>query len=407
MKVIDAYNINEVNKALGEIYSEPTVLNIFNVKNVTLKGSINNLYVCLYGNSSSINYSNSSSKNYDNSSSKNYDNSSSENYGNSSSVNHDNSSSKNFNNSSSINYSNSSSKNYGNSNSKNYDNSSSINHSNSSSKNFNNSSSKNYSNSSSINFNNSSSINFNNSRSVNYSNSSSINFDNSSSINFNNSSSKNLNNSSSINFNNSRSVNYDNSSSVNHEFSTTYNYSLSSSVKSYDLSTIYLHEKPRNLDVNDNTVNVIDVSKLNIDFNTWLDRGIVCADGIKKELLQTKKLKDITIYKVKEFPRGHSFVAQKGDIFSHGETLKQAVEDLQYKFISADTSKFKNWDINEKRELSELIDSYRSITRACSLGVKDFIQRNNIKGNMSVKEVIEVTEGAYGGGKYKEFFKEV
>ena len=48
---------------------------------------------------------------------------------------------------------------------------------------------------------------------------------------------------------------------------------------------------------------------------------------------------------------------------------------------------------------------YRTITGACSFGVKDFVKTKNIKNKKyKISDIIKITENSYGHKEFKEFF---
>jgi len=52
----------------------------------------------------------------------------------------------------------------------------------------------------------------------------------------------------------------------------------------------------------------------------------------------------------------------------------------------------------------EAIEAYRCITGACALGVKNFIESKGLKKKeYKVSEIIELTDGAFGGAEFKNF----
>jgi len=141
-------------------------------------------------------------------------------------------------------------------------------------------------------------------------------------------------------------------------------------------------------------------------FDEMLSRGYVQADGITKKLISKKKIKTTTIYTVGEFLENKkSFVAQKGDLFSHGETVEKAIEGLRYKLSDRDTSKYKKWKLTDSKPVEELIQAYRAITGACEFGVKQFCESKKIKDKYKISDVIKLTKGAYGNEKFAEFFR--
>ena len=68
------------------------------------------------------------------------------------------------------------------------------------------------------------------------------------------------------------------------------------------------------------------------------------------------------------------FVSEKDGFYAHGETIKQSISDLQFKIVA---EKLKNDPINPDTIVS--INHYRTVTGACELGVKSWIEANSIK----------------------------
>ncbi len=92
------------------------------------------------------------------------------------------------------------------------------------------------------------------------------------------------------------------------------------------------------------TIKIINDEMLNRSFEEELSRGYVKADGIIKKLVSQKKIDEITIFEVEDFPYDKtSFVVKRGNLFSHGKTIEKAIEDLRYKIENRDTSAFIGW----------------------------------------------------------------
>jgi len=141
-----------------------------------------------------------------------------------------------------------------------------------------------------------------------------------------------------------------------------------------------------------------------IPFMKW-GKGIgthILCDGRFSEVISKKG----NVWKLKDVGKNNEYyLVQSGDKFAHGNTIKEAKEDLIYKISSRDKSVYKGLDKDEKRSFSDCITMYRVITGACSAGVRDFIERNNIKKkSYSVNEILKITSSAYGGSQFKEFF---
>jgi hypothetical protein len=202
-------------------------------------------------------------------------------------------------------------------------------------------------------------------------------------------------------YSNSRVKAYDNSRVTAFENSTVKAYLksviryYSGNVKVYDNVTVYNYRD--NTFEHEDSVNVIS-EFIEPTFEQWLERGIVYADGIYKNLISTKKQGEITVYVVEG-----GYVVKRGDSFSHGETLKQAIEDLRYKLSDRDTSKYESWSVDDVKTTDEIIQAYRAITGACEQGTKDFCKGLNLKDEYKISEIIEITENAYRGDTFRDF----
>lgn len=108
------------------------------------------------------------------------------------------------------------------------------------------------------------------------------------------------------------------------------------------------------------------------------------------------------------------FVAEKDGFTAHGESVKKAISDMQFKIIS---EKLKNDPISLDTKIT--VKYYRIITGACDLGCRDFMMKNGIKFKVlnegtdneetkelkaiSVKDLLPKLEkyNAYGVEKFK------
>ena len=145
-------------------------------------------------------------------------------------------------------------------------------------------------------------------------------------------------------------------------------------------------------------------AKLEANFLTGLkwksvDRNLFIIES-------TKPKGDIIIYKgynvigVKDnvIQREDCYVAESGEFYAHGKSMKKAVEDLQFKLIS---EKLKNEPINKDTVID--IKYYRLVTGACEFGVKSFIESNGLKESYKACELLPILESnhAYGVEKFK------
>jgi hypothetical protein len=109
------------------------------------------------------------------------------------------------------------------------------------------------------------------------------------------------------------------------------------------------------------------------------------------------------------------FVAEKGEFVAHGLTIKKSIQDLQFKIISETLKKEPI-----KADTLFTVKYYRLLTGACDIGVRDWMQNNNmpfkvIEGEtvgetitveetpITAKELLPILEksNAYGFEKFK------
>jgi hypothetical protein len=100
------------------------------------------------------------------------------------------------------------------------------------------------------------------------------------------------------------------------------------------------------------------------------------------------------------------YVVTDGDKSAHGETIKEARENLIYKIGDRDKSAYENVGLDDEFSVPEFIEMYRIITGACEYGVKSFIEgQGKLNKKYTVSEIITLTEGQFGNSEFKEFFK--
>jgi len=130
----------------------------------------------------------------------------------------------------------------------------------------------------------------------------------------------------------------------------------------------------------DNTMFVIESEKTS--------KGIKILGGyILRRIYKNKIVKEVC------------FVAEKDNFFAHGESVKKSITDLQFKLISV---KLKKEPI--KKDTIITVNYYRLITGACEMGVKSWMQSNNIKKQeYKASELLPLLEktNAYGLSKFK------
>jgi hypothetical protein len=144
-----------------------------------------------------------------------------------------------------------------------------------------------------------------------------------------------------------------------------------------------------------------------INFNLSLRlKGLALIDGILCNIISEKDYKDLNVLKVNIIGKlKTSFVVHKNGEFSHGKTLKKAIEDLRYKVSNRDTSEFTSWknNLNKEVSLNEAIAAYRTITGACEQGVRDFVESVNLPNKITPKKIIKLTKNKYGHAMFVRF----
>ena len=99
-----------------------------------------------------------------------------------------------------------------------------------------------------------------------------------------------------------------------------------------------------------------------------------------------------------------SYLVTDGERFAHGDTLAAARDSLTYKTEGRDTTAFKGWTPDRVVTKAEGIRAYRAITGACEAGVRAWLEQRSVPENVTVKEIVRLTAGAYGADAFAAFF---
>ena len=131
------------------------------------------------------------------------------------------------------------------------------------------------------------------------------------------------------------------------------------------------------------------------------DKRYAKIDGIFCEILVEKQNGENKIFSAKKVNKNEFFfIVNKDSFYAHATDLKKATEDLRFKII-AET--LKNEPINKDTMLS--IQYYRTITGACEMGCKDWVEKNNLGHLTEIRadELLKLLEksNAYGVDKFK------
>jgi nitrogen fixation protein len=133
--------------------------------------------------------------------------------------------------------------------------------------------------------------------------------------------------------------------------------------------------------------------------------GFLFADSILSRIIGRRTSGKIMFWKTRKIgSKKILYVAQKGEVFSHGETPEKASHDLRYKLTDRDTTFCKGWTLDSVHGIEMIIKSYRAITGACEAGTKQFCEGKEIPERMSIKQAIECTKGEWGANRFEAFF---
>ena len=135
-------------------------------------------------------------------------------------------------------------------------------------------------------------------------------------------------------------------------------------------------------------------------------KGYLFADNILSRIISKRKAGEIVVYKTAKIGNRDKviYVAQRGEVFSHGETVKQAIHDLRYKLSDRDTTKYQKWTLASVHPIADVIGAYRAITGACETGTRGFCEGKELPTKLSIKAAIKATEGQFGAREFAKFF---
>jgi hypothetical protein len=123
-------------------------------------------------------------------------------------------------------------------------------------------------------------------------------------------------------------------------------------------------------------------------------------DGIVREIVSRKILGDLTVIKTP-----FDYIVGKDSMWAHGKTIQDATQDYNFKLIESDPDLLKGLDLDKPMTHEEAINIYRTVTRACREGVRQWMSNKTFPELITVREIVNLTENAYGGSEFKSFFE--
>ena len=136
------------------------------------------------------------------------------------------------------------------------------------------------------------------------------------------------------------------------------------------------------------------------------DLPFIYEDNILSFVHSTKVIDGITIHKTNRVGYNETeYVAIKGDLSAHADTIKLALIDLRFKESNRDTTWLEGKTINSVLSFDDSVLAYRCITGACSGGVSHFLKGIKEKEEYKIGEIIDLTKNEYGNKEFTSFFK--
>ena len=96
------------------------------------------------------------------------------------------------------------------------------------------------------------------------------------------------------------------------------------------------------------------------------------------------------------------YVCVQGKHSAHGETLKEAMEELTFKTADRNVDSYRNMSLDTVKPIEEWVVIYRIITGACQFGTREFLKAKKRKKKYTLSEVLEETKDSFGHDRFAE-----
>ena len=119
--------------------------------------------------------------------------------------------------------------------------------------------------------------------------------------------------------------------------------------------------------------------------------------------------KEYTIYTSVFVNSPMRYLVTDGTHSAHARTIKQAILDIRFKQMDRNMDDYRNLGLDDKLSYEDAVVMYRVITGACSGGTEDFLNSHpelSARKKYSIREIINLTSGQYGGEALVKFFAE-
>ena len=136
----------------------------------------------------------------------------------------------------------------------------------------------------------------------------------------------------------------------------------------------------------------------------FVDGKYIYCDGILTHISRKKMFGQYTYFvgKIKD-----QNVIYDGEFYAHCKSFEDGVIDLSFKRAKdRGAEQYKDLTPDSVVKYNDAVVMYRIITGACQAGTQRFIDSlAEIKEEYTIREIIELTRGQYGGGTFEVFFK--
>lgn len=129
------------------------------------------------------------------------------------------------------------------------------------------------------------------------------------------------------------------------------------------------------------------------------------VDGIATILRSKKNREGFEISKGTFFnTKKECFVAKKDKYTAHGETIRQAIEDVNFKYLQENSNV--QDIVNQVKSTNKItVSQFRLITGACSTGCKNFLTEKGVTvTEMELPKAMKLLKGAFGWNTMQQYF---
>ena len=133
--------------------------------------------------------------------------------------------------------------------------------------------------------------------------------------------------------------------------------------------------------------------------NQTIEEDWCYIDGIVREIVSKKILGELTLMKTP-----FDYIVGKDNTWAHGRTIEEATQDYHFKLIKANPDALKDIDLDKPLSHEEAINVYRTVTGACRAQIRQWMSGKVFPDQITIREIINLTQSAYGGKEFKEFF---